>query len=124
MQIRRITILLLIVAVLSANFAQLFVYAGFAANQKYITSTLCVNRGKPWLHCNGQCYLMKKMKQADEKERSDERQTQKSMLQEVFFATATTITFHSKLLQVIATPYHSHVLSVQPGVIFQPPQVV
>lgn len=123
MQIRRITILLLIVAVLSANFAQLFVFAGFSANQKYIATTLCENRARPWLHCDGKCYLMKKIKQAEEKEQSNERQTQKSMLQEVFFAAATTIKFHNQLLQIIATPYHAGTTTAQPGVIFQPPRV-
>jgi hypothetical protein len=110
-------------AVLSANFTQLFVFAGFAANQKYIASTLCVNRNKPWLHCNGKCYLAKKIQQAEQKERADERLTQKSLFQEVFFAAASPIKFHSTLLQVIATPYHASAPVVQPGVIFQPPQV-
>jgi len=123
MQIRRITLLFLIVAVLAANFGQLMVFAGFKANQKYIAGSLCVNRARPWLHCNGKCYLMKKIKQAEEKEQSNERQTQKSMLQEVFFASAATIKFHNQLLQIIATPYHAAVPNAQPGVIFQPPKV-
>lgn len=123
MFIRRAVVLFLMLAVLSANFAQLFVFAGFSANQKYIASTLCENRARPWLHCNGKCYLMKKIKQAEQKEHSDERQTQKSLFQEVFFAAQSTIQFHSTLLRVIATPYHFSVQSVQPGVIFQPPQV-
>jgi hypothetical protein len=110
-------------AIVSANFTQLFIYAGFSVNQKYIASALCENRNKPWLHCNGKCYLMKKIKQAEDKEKSEERQTQKSLFQEVFFATAIPIKFHNYLLQVIATPYHSAVQSVQPGSIFRPPQV-
>ncbi|WP_121201145.1 hypothetical protein [Mucilaginibacter gracilis] len=109
-------------AILSANFTQLFVFAGYTANQKYIASALCENRDKPWLHCNGKCYLMKKIKQADDKERADERQTQKSLFQEVFFAGTSTIKFHSTLLQVIATPYINSAQPAQPGVIFQPPR--
>lgn len=111
-------------AILSAGFTQLYVFAGFSLNQKYIASTLCENRDKPWMHCNGKCYLAKKIKQAEEKERSEERQTQKSLFQEVFFAASATIQFHNQLLQIIATPYHSTVQSVQPGGIFQPPRVL
>lgn len=120
--LRRCTILFLIVAILSANFTALFVFAGFTANQKYISSTLCENRDKPWMHCNGKCYLIKKIRQAEEKEQSNERETQKSLFQEVFFTATATVKFHTTLLQVIATPYRSSVQHVQPGVIFQPPR--
>jgi hypothetical protein len=55
---------LLIFSVLTVNYSRLFVYAGFKLNQSYITAKLCENRDKPLLHCNGKCYLMKKIKQA------------------------------------------------------------
>jgi hypothetical protein len=123
MLFRRVILLFLMLAIVSANFTQLFVFAGFSLNQKYIASSLCENRSRPWLHCNGKCYLMKKIRQAEEKEKSEERQTQKSLFQEVFFAAALPIKFHNELLQIIATPYHSTQQTVQPGVIFQPPRV-
>jgi hypothetical protein len=122
MLFRRVTILFLMLAIVSANFTQLFIYAGFTVNQKYIASTLCENRARPWLHCNGKCYLMKKIKQAEEKERSEERQTQKSLFQEVFFAASTTIKFHNHLLRIIATPYRFSESIVLPYAIFHPPQ--
>ena len=34
------------------------------------------------LHCNGKCYLAKKIRQAEEKEKRDESQSQKSRFQE------------------------------------------
>jgi len=72
---------ILIFTTLTANFSQLFVYAGFELNQKYIVSALCVNRDKPQLHCNGKCYLMLKVKQAEEKEKSRERENQRNLFQ-------------------------------------------
>jgi len=59
----------LIVTILSANFARFFVYAGFELNKKYIAAELCENINKPWLHCNGHCYFMKKIEQARNNEK-------------------------------------------------------
>ena len=122
MLLRRVVSLFLLLAVVSANFGRLFVYAGFGMNQKYIAGNLCENRSKPWMHCNGHCYLMKKVKQAEEKEKSDERQTQKSLFQESYFTVSSEMKFHSQLLQVIATPYHANFQTSNPGAIFRPPQ--
>eukprot|EP01133_Synstelium_polycarpum_P004631 gene4631-5416_t len=72
----------LIFFLLSANFSRFFIYAGFELNRNYIASTLCENRDKPMLHCNGKCYLMKKLKQAEEKEKGQNRASQKNQFQE------------------------------------------
>lgn len=42
--------------------------AYYQINRDYIAENLCVNRDKPMLNCNGQCYLAKKLKAAEEKE--------------------------------------------------------
>jgi len=91
-------------------------------NQKYIAASLCENRDKPWLHCNGKCYLMKKVKQAEEKEKSEERRTQKSLFQESDFAATSSLKFHTSLLQIIVTPYHDTFPTPNHGAIFRPPQ--
>lgn len=117
---RGITILL-IICTLTANFAKLFVFAGFELNQKYIASTLCENRDKPWLHCNGHCYLMKKIKAAEDKEKN-ERQTQKNLIQQIFFTSITKITFSSRLLQVFPERYQQMIpQSIQLNLL-RPPQ--
>jgi len=79
---RRILAYFLILATLVANSSQLFVYAGFGLNQNYIVSRLCVNRDKPQLHCNGKCYLLRKLKQAEEKEKNRERENQRGFFQQ------------------------------------------
>ncbi|MDR6781748.1 hypothetical protein ABIE26_001764 [Pedobacter africanus] len=74
--------ILLLFSLLSANCSNLFVYLGFEANRNYISKELCINRDKPEMHCNGKCYLMKKLKQAQEKEEKQERQSQKVQIQD------------------------------------------
>jgi len=115
--------ILLIFCTLTANFAKLFVFAGFELNQNYIASTLCVNKSKPWLHCNGRCYLMKKIKQVEEKQKNNERQAQKNLFQDAFWSTVTKITFPVCLLQIF--PEKSNVLHPQSLIrnLLRPPQV-
>ncbi len=95
---------MLICFMISANFSRLFIYAGFELNQKYIAAKLCENRDKPWLNCKGRCYLMKKVKQAEEKERSAERQIEKSLFQDACFPVSFTFEFYAQLLQQFFQP--------------------
>ncbi|MCR8558968.1 hypothetical protein KXD93_15025 [Mucilaginibacter sp. BJC16-A38] len=82
---RQAIIYLLIFSTLSVNFSRYFVYAGFELNRNYIASTLCENRDKPWLHCNGKCYFIKKIKQAQENERREAAKDGLSRLEVSFF---------------------------------------
>nr|WP_294794293.1 hypothetical protein [uncultured Mucilaginibacter sp.] len=121
--LNRVTAIVLLVALLSANFSRLFVYAGFELNKKYIATQLCENRDKPLLHCDGHCYFMKKVKQVQEKEKSNERQTQKSLFQEVFVKSSSSVKFFSQVVNTIATPYKMAGTTSSPLGVFQPPQL-
>lgn len=121
--VRRFIAYLLIVALVSVNFSRLFIYAGFELNRNYIATKLCENRNKPWLHCNGKCYFLKKIKQAQEKEKNDERQSQKNLFQEALFAQKPDIRFYSQVLQVMQVPAHRIALPNIDLPIFQPPQL-
>jgi hypothetical protein len=120
---QRIIAYLLIVSLISANFSRLFVYAGFELNKNYIAARLCENRNKPWMHCNGKCYFMKKIKQAEDKQNSENRQAQKNLFQEAFYSRPAVIKFHSVLLSVIAAPNYRIKLPEQSRSVFQPPRV-
>ena len=87
--INRAIALLLLLALMSANLSGLFIFAEFKINQKYIAATLCDNRNNPELGCNGKCYLMKKMKDALEKEKKQEQSNQKKGVQD--FCTLTSL---------------------------------
>jgi hypothetical protein len=120
---QRIIAYLLIVSLISANFSRLFVSAGFELNKNYIATKLCENRNKPWMHCNGKCYFMKKIKQAEDKQNSESRQAQKNLFQEAFYSRPAVIKFHSILLSVIAVPNYRITLPEQSRSVFQPPRV-
>lgn len=79
---KRLTAIILLATLISSNFSRFFVYAGFEMNHKYIAENLCINKNRPWLHCNGKCYFLKKIKQAEENEKKQQREDQKSRNQE------------------------------------------
>ncbi len=121
--IRAFIAYLLIIALFASNFSRLFVFAGFELNRGYIATHLCENRDKPWLHCNGKCYFMKKIKQAQEKEKGDERQSQKNLFQEAVFIQKPRVRFYVQLLQVIKVPNNHIELPAVSLPIFRPPQL-
>ena len=49
------------------TFSQWGTIAYYQINKAYITRVLCENRDKPQLHCDGHCYLAKKLKAQEEK---------------------------------------------------------
>jgi hypothetical protein len=121
--LNRITAILLIFSLTSVNCTRFFVYAGFEMNKSYIASKLCENRNKPWLHCNGKCYLAKKIRQAEEKQNSAERESQKNLFQEAYCTKNTEIKFYTHLLQIISIPNNRIELQQGYSAIFRPPQI-
>jgi len=121
--LNRFIAILLITTTMSANFSKLFIFAGFEMNKTVIASTLCENRNKPWMHCNGRCYLLKKIKQTEEKEKSDERQTGKSLFQEGIVTNYFSFKYTPRLLQTIAIPQDDSTLPSYTASIFQPPKI-
>lgn len=121
--LKRIIAICLLVALISSNFSRFFVYAGFELNKKYIISALCENRDKPWLHCDGNCYFMKKMKQVQEKEKSQQRELQQKLTQEICMVSATTVKFPKRLLQVVQTPYRAMKTVSLHTPLFRPPKL-
>ena len=55
----------------------IFPVIDYVVNYDYITKTLCVNKAKPKMQCNGKCHLMKELAKAAESEKpisSDKKQ--------------------------------------------------
>ncbi|HEY9533586.1 MAG TPA: hypothetical protein VIQ77_03590 [Mucilaginibacter sp.] len=121
--LKKLTAIVLLLALVSVNLSRYFIYAGFELNKKYIAANLCENRDKPWLHCDGHCYFMKKIKAAQDTEKSDTRQSQKNLFQEVFFLATFDVIFHTQLLDTISTPYRSPQGIAYSGFVFRPPQL-
>lgn len=121
--LKKLTVWLLIFSVTVSNFSTAIVFVGFKLNQQYIAANLCVNRDKPGLHCNGKCYFMKKIRQAEEKEKNTENHSLKYKFQETVLRLSTDVRFHTCLLQTIDTPYICSILPVPTNTIFRPPQI-
>jgi len=80
--LKSLTALCLLIALISSNFSRLFISAAFNINRSYIVENLCINKGKPWLHCDGKCYFMQKIRQAEQNEKKQQNTNQKSRYQE------------------------------------------
>lgn len=114
---------ILIVALMSSNFSRFFIYAGFELNKDFIASTLCENRDMPEMNCNGQCYLSKKIKQAQEKEKKANQELKKNSCQEALLTEKTVLSippheFVESLMLEIAFVLTSKSISI-----FHPPKV-
>ncbi|WP_461453108.1 hypothetical protein [Mucilaginibacter sp.] len=124
--LKRLIIWSLIFAVFIANFSMVLEYAGFKLNRQYISQNLCINRFKPSLHCNGRCYFMRKIKQAEENEkkqtsRSGSNRVEVSFLKEPFsflFQEPAIIDQVSVSIHTLAYAYTSHYLDT----VFRPPK--
>lgn len=40
----------------------------FEMNREYVATVLCINKAKPEMHCNGQCYLKKEIQKSESKQ--------------------------------------------------------
>jgi len=125
---RRFIALFLLVALISTHFSMYMAYAGFTMNRKLIAEKFCINKSRPWLHCDGKCYFMKKIRQAEENEKKQEskdhlNRLEISFLQEPF-------RFSMDELNLISTTketypaYAYHYSSRYLSCIFRPPKQV
>lgn len=61
---RKLTALLLAFIIFSQAFFNAWVLGYWLMNRSEIAATLCENKDKPALHCDGKCYLKKKIAEA------------------------------------------------------------
>ena len=101
--------------------------AYYRINRDYIAENLCVNRDKPMLNCNGQCYLAKKLKAAEEKEQKSKSERLEKMPEVVlsFQAIQTVFTARFTASELVENHFTSTEFfpnSADKG-FFHPPQV-
>lgn len=65
---RLLAVYILIFTVLLSTFNKAGILLGFKLNQSKIIQTLCENRDKPALHCDGKCYLKKQINASEKNE--------------------------------------------------------
>lgn len=77
-------------------FSNLGVIAGYELNKQYIASVLCVNRDNSSMHCDGKCYLDKKLQQ-DQQRKNNENGLSGNKLDVVLFCTTEQFFFSSEV---------------------------
>ncbi len=73
-------ILLLSVLIIKAMIAP-SIFVNYELRKDFIISNFCVNKDRPELHCDGQCYLAKQLKAA---EQQDENEATASFMDKLF----------------------------------------
>jgi hypothetical protein len=99
---------------------------GFKLNQQYIAQNLCINRFKPSIHCNGHCYFMRKIRQAEENEKKQSTKENSGRAEVSFFQEPFSISFIEPVIsdkesisfQLVDFKYTSQYLNS----IFRPPK--
>ncbi|WP_026998102.1 hypothetical protein [Flectobacillus major] len=100
----------------------------YQVNKSYIAKELCINRNKPQLHCDGKCFLAKKLKAAEEKEQKATSEKLEKMPEITLFWSDNTVDFLGNSSIEELPPLHSfsyiepHYSSPFLG-FFQPPKV-
>ena len=69
--IKKVVALVLLVAFAIHTFNRVVIVFEFYANQKTIAATLCENKDKPILKCEGKCLLAKKLQAQEKKDQQN-----------------------------------------------------
>ena len=101
--------------------------AYYRINRDYIAENLCVNRDKPMLNCNGQCYLAKKLKAAEEKEQKSNSERLEKMPEVVLSFQAIQPVFTARFTLTVVVENHFTSTEFFPNSaakgFFHPPQI-
>jgi len=62
---------LALLGILLNAFRKEVVWLEYYANKDFIKRVLCINTASPELHCDGKCYLMTKLKEAEAEKQSE-----------------------------------------------------
>lgn len=106
-------------------FLNIQILVSFKLDQQRIAKELCVNRNKMGSTCNGKCYLMKKLKAAEENSNSKGPNFHKEKVEILFFAQKTiSIPATFQLLkEKKIIPYNEEIINHSLASIFRPPQL-
>ena len=124
--LKKIICIGLLIVLISSNFSRFFIYAGFELNHKYIAENLCVNKSRPWMHCNGHCYFMRKIKEAQENEKKQDRANQQNHYQEALPAInpVLLVAFNEEIVKPTYPKTTTPNLTERSSSILLPPKVV
>lgn len=64
---KKVAATILLILIIAQSFYSATIYIWYQVNREYITQAFCVNKNRPQLKCNGQCYLAKQLQEAEER---------------------------------------------------------
>lgn len=126
--LRQLIAYFLVLTTLTATSSRFFIFAGFELNQKYITENLCINKSKPWLHCNGKCYYKKNISQSEESEKKQAGKDNSNRLEVSYFQEPFRLCFITPIQldgKIASFPAYSYQYSSRYiETIFRPPKLI
>lgn len=122
--LKRSFCIFLALLIISSTLTRLFYFAGYELNKDYIAKVLCINLDKPQLHCNGKCYLSKKIAEAEKKQQNNERKTQKDLSQQNVVLADFKFVFFDTVPQKEPLRFLEQQVKSRSFSIFHPPQIV
>jgi hypothetical protein len=72
---RKIIAICFFAGLLFQHLSRITILADYAMNRSYIANVLCENKSKPAMHCNGKCYLSKKLQQDEKNQAAGNQRT-------------------------------------------------
>ncbi len=118
---KRITSVILLLAVLAFNFSKLILWGYYELNKAQITELYCVNKDKPSMHCCGKCMLKKKLAQDDARKNSPAIPDSKYEITLFNAASCTHLIHTDNITPFIYSPYCKVYLQGAHISIFHPP---
>lgn len=98
----------------------------YNANKAYIARVLCENRDRPQLHCDGKCYLAKKLKaQQDRQDKETTSRVQNAPTITLFCSDRFSFNFTRLILADLASTVPDYLLKtylIPQVALFQPPR--
>lgn len=123
---RSILIYILLLAISLPTLSPWGTVAYYHINKKYIAKVLCENRDKPIPICNGKCFLVKKLKEQQEKKDKENTEHVENMpFVQLFFVSAFNFLFDKKSFFSSKTApffFRLSVYSTPANGILRPPQ--
>lgn len=112
---------MLLLAFIGQTFHKAIILISFYSRQEIIALTLCENKAKPQMKCNGTCQLSKKMKQEKQKDESNPERKLENKFELVSFSSSIKITSPVKQQPRGSSFYTATILTVFGDDIFHPP---
>ncbi|MCE7065048.1 hypothetical protein [Dyadobacter sp. CY326] len=122
----RVTLIYIwLVITILPTFSQWGTIAYYHINKDYITRVLCENRDKPQLHCDGHCFLAKKLRaQEEKKDKQTSERVQNLPSLQLFASPLASFNFLSNIVaqhQELNFPYNRAAYQAPLSIVVPPP---